>query len=320
MAKKVLITGGAGFIGKELVNQLTQKGYKVLVADDLSKFGPKSKPDCDFIKIDLTNKNATLKIFRGIDYCIHLASKIGGIGYIHKHPATILSENNKIHSSVFEAAYVNGIKRIVYVSSSMVFESTKSYPSLEKDLVSIPPPTSAYGFSKLTGEKYCQAFYEEFGLEYVICRPFNAYGINEMPGEEVGYAHVIPDLIKKVFSGQYPLEILGDGTQTRSFTHVSDIARGIILAMENKNAANQDFNLGTEKETRIIDLAKTIFNLCFAKKEFKVKFIPGFKYDIQKRLPSSKKAAKILSWKTEKKLKQELPEIIEWINKNRKRR
>lgn len=310
---KVLVTGGAGFIGSEVVKQLLEKGYKVRVADDLSKLEAKVPSNCEFLKVDLTNNKEALKVMDGVDFCIHLAAKIGGIGYFHKYPATILSENNKMYSAVFETAVKYKIERIIYLSSSMVFESTNSFPSKEDDLAKIPPPVSAYGFSKLVGEWYCHAFNEQFNLNYTIIRPFNAYGINEAPSEEVGYAHVIPDLIKKILDGQYPLELLGDGRQSRCFTHVSDIARGIILAMESKKGINEDFNIGSEKEIKMIDLARLIWKVCKVNKPFKVKFVPGFKYDIKRRVPSSGKAKKILNWMPVKKLEVELPVIIDWI-------
>lgn len=310
---KILVTGGAGFIGSEIVKQLIEKDYKVRVADDLSKKEAKVPSGCEFLKVDLTDKKSADKVMKGADYCIHLAAKIGGIGYFHKYPATILSENNKMYSAVFEAAVKNKIKRIIYLSSSMVFESTKVYPSKEDDISKIPPPVSSYGFSKLVGEWYCYSFKDEYGLNYTIIRPFNAYGINERPEREVGYAHVIPDLIKKILDGQYPLELLGDGKQTRCFTHVSDIAKGIILALESKSGENEDFNIGSEREIRMQDLAKLLWEKCNMDKPFKIKYVPGFKYDIKRRVPSSKKARKILGWKEEKKLENELPEIIEWI-------
>lgn len=313
---KILVTGGAGFIGSEVVKQLIEKGYQVRVADDLSKKEAKVPANCELFKADLTDKQAAINAMKGIDYCIHLAAKIGGIGYFHKYPATILSENNKMYSAVFEAAVKEKIKRIIYLSSSMVFESTKSFPSKESDLTIIPPPVSAYGFSKLVGEWYCKSFYDEYGLKYSIIRPFNAYGINERPELEVGYAHVIPDLIKKILSGQYPLELLGNGKQTRCFTHVSDIAKGIIMAMESQKAENEDFNIGSEKELEMTDLAKLLWKKCKIDKSFKVKYIKGFKYDIKRRVPSSKKATNILKWKPEKKLEVELPTIINWIKDN----
>lgn len=313
MKKRILVTGGAGFIGSEIVKQLLAKGYFVRVADDLSKKEAKVPGQCEFLKVDLTDKKSAEKAMKGMDFCIHLAAKIGGIGYFHKYPANILSENNKMYSSVFEAAASQKVERIIYLSSSMVFESTKKFPSREKDLPVIPPPVSAYGFSKLVGEWYCHAFKDEFGLDFTIVRPFNAYGINESPGEEVGYAHVIPDLIKKILKGQYPLELLGSGRQTRCFTHVSDIAGGIIMAMESKKARNEDFNVGSEKEIKMLDLAKLLWKLCGVKKPFKVKHVEGFKYDIKRRVPSSKKARVILGWKPRKSFKQELPVIIEWV-------
>src|SRR5438876_251709 len=129
---KVLVTGGAGFIGSEVVRQLLKKGYKVRVADNLSKLEAKIPRGCEFLKVDLTNKKEALRIMEGVDFCIHLAAKIGGIGYFHKYPATILSENNKMYSAVFEAAVAKKIKRFIYISSSMVFESAKLFPSKEE--------------------------------------------------------------------------------------------------------------------------------------------------------------------------------------------
>lgn len=310
---KILVTGGAGFIGSEVVKQLLEKDYQVRVADDLSKKEAKTPGNCDFLQVDLTDKKTALRAMEGIDFCIHLAAKIGGIGYFHKYPATILSENNKMYSAVFEAAVKNKIKRIIYLSSSMVFESTKNFPSKENDLLYIPPPVSAYGFSKLVGEWYCKSFFDEHRLKYTIIRPFNAYGINEKPEQEIGYAHVIPDLIKKILDGQYPLELLGDGKQTRCFTHVSDIAQCIIMALESSKAVNTDFNIGSEKEMKMIDLAKLLWEKCKINKPFKVKYVPGFKYDIKRRVPSSKKARMILGWKPQLKLENELNEIIEWV-------
>ena len=209
---KFLVTGGAGFIGSEIVRQLLAKGYYVRVADDLSKKDLSASlkaiasvdSRADFVKVDLTNSNKTTPVFKGVDIVINAAAKIGGIGYFHNYPATILSENNKIYSSTFEAAVKNKINRMVYVSSSMVFESASLFPSKEEDVEKVPPPVTSYGFSKLTGEWYCRAFWDQYKLPYSVCRPFNAYGINEFPEREIGYAHVIPDLVRKILAGQYP--------------------------------------------------------------------------------------------------------------------
>lgn len=322
---KFLVTGGAGFIGSEIVRQLLNLGYSVRVADDLSKedlsASLKASAQIDrraqFIKVDLTNKRKTEGVFKGIDICINAAAKIGGIGYFHKYPATILSENNKIYSSTFEAAVKSKIQRMVYISSSMVFESATSFPSKESDLTEIPPPVSSYGFSKLSGEWYCRSFWDEHKLSYSICRPFNAYGINEFPEREVGYAHVIPDLVRKILSNQYPLELLGDGQQTRCFTHVSDIARGVTAISMHPNGKNQDFNIGSDKEIKMIDLAATIWQLMKVKKHFEVNFVKGFEFDIKRRVPNVSKVKQLIGWEPKVKFEDGLIGVITWL-KNQK--
>ncbi|OGD95779.1 hypothetical protein A3A48_04040 [Candidatus Curtissbacteria bacterium RIFCSPLOWO2_01_FULL_37_9] len=314
MAKtRFLVTGGAGFIGSEIVRQLLDTGYNVRVADNLSKKEASLDPRAEFIKVDLTEKTPTKEVFNYIDICINAAAKIGGIGYFHKYPATILSENNKIYSSTFEAAIEAKIKRMIYISSSMVFESTSLFPSKESDLKRIPPPVSSYGFSKLTGEWYCQAFWDEYKLPFAICRPFNAYGINEFPEREVGYAHVIPDLIKKILNNQYPLELLGDGQQTRCFTHVSDVASGVIAVALHPNGKNQDFNIGSEHEIKMIDLAQKIWAAMNINKPFKLKYVPGFEFDIKKRVPNVQKIKKMINWHPRVKFENGLKEVIIWL-------
>lgn len=318
MAKaKFLVTGGAGFIGSEIVRQLLDKGHSVKVADDLSKKDASVDKRAEFIKVDLTDPNATKKAFKNVDICINAAAKIGGIGYFHKFPATILSENNKIYSSTFEAAVSEGIKRLVYISSSMVFESATKFPSKEKDVEKIPPPISAYGFSKLSGEWYCHSFWDQYKLPFSICRPFNAYGINEFPEREVGYAHVIPDLVRKILNGQYPLELLGNGEQTRCFTHVKDIANGVITVALHPKGKNEDFNVGSDKEISMINLAKQIWKVMEVDKPFKVKYVPGFKFDIKRRVPNVSKIEAKIGWKQQIKFEDGLKEVVSWLEQQK---
>ncbi|MEX2028054.1 MAG: NAD-dependent epimerase/dehydratase family protein [Candidatus Curtissbacteria bacterium] len=314
MAKqKILVTGGAGFIGSEIVRQLLAKGHFVRVADNLSKKDASVDKRAEFINVDLTDRQKTKTVFKGIDICINAAAKIGGIGYFHKFPATILSENNKIYSSTFEAAVEAGIKRLVYISSSMVFESATKFPSKEEDITKIPPPVSSYGFSKLSGEWYCRSFWDEYKLPFSICRPFNAYGINEFPEREVGYAHVIPDLVRKILEGQYPLQMLGDGTQTRCFTHVSDVAGGIIAVALHPKGENEDFNVGSDEEIKMIDLAKKIWEMMGIEKPFKAKFVKGFQYDIRRRVPNVQKVKRLISWEPSVEFDDGLKEVIGWL-------
>ncbi len=306
----ILVTGGAGFIGSAVVRELLSKGHRVRVVDNLSKPSSRVPEGVDFIRADLAETQAARDAFRGVRACINLAARIGGIGYFHKLPATILSENNRIYSNTFEAAVEHRLQRMVFVSSSMVFESATRFPSREEELLTMPPPFTAYGFSKLIGEWYGRAFFDQHGLRYTICRPFNAIGPDEEAGEEVGDAHVIPDLVKKVLGGQHPLELLGDGQQTRCFTHVRDIARGIVMAMESEKAVNEDLNLGTSEEITMLELARKIHSLGAPGRAFEVTFVPGFASDIRRRVPDGSKAKRLLGWEPQISLDDGLREVL----------
>jgi UDP-glucose 4-epimerase len=307
----ILVTGGCGFIGSEVVRQLLREGHRVRVVDNLSK--PSSRPPsgCDFVQVDLADAAATKSVFEGVRTCINLAAKIGGIGYFHRYPATILSDNAKIYSNTFEAAVAAKIDRMIFISSSMVYESATTFPSKEVDVQKIPPPFTAYGFSKLMGEWYCRAFADQYGLRSTIIRPFNAFGPGEEATEEVGDSHVIPDLIKKVLDGQRPLQILGDGRQTRCFTHVRDIARGIIMASRSDRAVNEDFNLSVPRETNVLELAKMIFAACAPGEAFSSTCVDGFPSDVRRRIPDTRKAHELLGWQAEVTLEQGLRELVD---------
>jgi nucleoside-diphosphate-sugar epimerase len=306
----IVVTGGAGFIGSAVVRELLSRSHRVRVVDNMSKPSSRVPEGVEFVRADLVDPKVARDAFRGARACINLAAKIGGIGYFHRLPATILSENNCIYSSTFEAAVEHKLERMIFVSSSMVFESATTFPSREDELLKMPPPFTAYGFSKLIGEWYCRAFFDQHGLRYTICRPFNAIGPEEEAGEQVGEAHVIPDLIKKVLSGQHPLELLGDGKQTRCFTHVRDIARGIVDALENEKAVNEDFNLGIEDEITMLELARRIHAQCAPERPFEVKYVPGFSSDIRRRVPDGSKAKRLIGWEPRISIDEGLRECV----------
>jgi UDP-glucose 4-epimerase len=313
MAERIIVTGGCGFLGREVVAQLISRGDEVIVLDDLSKPESAAPEGARVVLHDLTDVKGSRDLFAGARKCIHLAAKIGGIGYFHRHPATILSDNDKIYASVFEACAHYAYERIVYVSSSMVFEKALRFPSHESDLPSTPAPRSSYGFSKLSGEWYCRAFWEERKLPFSIVRPFNAYGVNEAPGEEVGEAHVIPDLAKKLLLGQVPLEIFGNGRQTRCFTHVSDIARGALMVLDSPKAVNEDFNISSPEEIEVIDLAKMLWELICGERPFRVEHVQGWEHDVQRRVPDVTKARDILGFEAKIHLRDELPAIVDAV-------
>jgi nucleoside-diphosphate-sugar epimerase len=306
----IVVTGGCGFIGSEVVRQLRAKGHAVRVVDNMSKPSSRVPDGVEFVRGDLTQAGVAREAFRGARACINLAARIGGIGYFHKLPAEILSENNLIYSHTFEAAVAERMERMLFVSSSMVFESATRFPSKEEDLRVIPPPFTAYGFSKLIGEWYCRAFHDQYGLKYSILRPFNAIGPEEEAGDEVGDAHVIPDLVKKIRGGQYPVELLGDGSQTRCFTHVRDIARGIVMALDHPAAENEDFNLGNAEEITMLELAKRIYAAWGDARPFQATFVSGFPSDVKRRVPDGGKAKRLLGWEPQIDFETGLREVI----------
>ena len=280
------MTGGAGFIGHRVVNRLVENGANVTVIDDLSKGNLKNLQNViqkvEFRDNDLVDSRGLGDLLKGTEVCFHLAAKIGGIGYFHRTPASSLRDNSIMNLNLWDAA-IDTDCLMVCLSSSMVFERTSVFPTPETAVETSPPPLTGYGFSKLVSEYVARTYFEEYGVDFLIVRPFNAYGPGEVPGDYVGYAHVIPDLIKKSLSGQYPLEILGNGKQTRSYTYVDDIADALLYVTE--RFRNEDFNIGTSIETSVIDLARKIWSLCGRSEPFQVKASTGLEHDVLRRVP-----------------------------------
>ncbi|HLD60208.1 MAG TPA: NAD-dependent epimerase/dehydratase family protein [Candidatus Bilamarchaeaceae archaeon] len=312
---KVMVTGGAGFIGSRVVDELI-KEHEVTVVDNLSKGDIKNidMNKVEFKQADLCDASVTQNLLDDIEYCFHFAAKIGGIGYFHKYPAEILRDNTLMLSNILDSARSSkNFKKMVYISSSMVFERTSSFPSKEEDVFTSPPPISHYGFSKLVGEYYCKAFNEQYGINYTIFRPFNAYGPGEVPENEVGIAHVIPDLIKKVYvDKQYPIEILGNGSQVRAYTYTTDLANAIANLTFDKRTDNEDYNVANPNYYTVMELLEKIWRMCGPDKKLKIKSLPTFRDDVQKRIPSTKKIEK-LGWKPKIEIDEGLQKTFAWI-------
>ena len=311
---RVLVTGGAGTIGAAVVRRLLRDGdWEVRVSDQ--REAPKwMASSCEIHRADLRLAGEAGRAMSGCTHLIHLAAIVGGIANFHKLPHTLLEVNAGLYNSVFHAALEERVERLLYVSSSMVFERATVFPTPEEHVRECPAPWSAYGFSKLAGEAWCRALNDEHGLAYTICRPFNAYGPGELPDAEPGIAHAVPDLIRKVLSGQRPLEIFGTGEQTRTLTHVDDIADGIVTALGHPAAENEDFNISASDERTIADIARVVWEACGRDpSEFELRHLPSFEVDVQRRWPSVEKAERLLGWRAQVDLEAGIADTVRWL-------
>jgi nucleoside-diphosphate-sugar epimerase len=331
--QKVLVSGSAGFIGGYVVEELLKRGYGVVGIDNYSKYGKvvksyDSHPNYHFVEGDARDVALMTELLSDCDHFIAGAALIGGISYFHTYAYDLLAANERIMAASCDAAiaaHKNGkLKKMTYMSSSMVFESATEWPSYEGQEREIPPPLSSYGFQKLAVEYFAKAAWDQHRLPYTIVRPFNCVGVGEsraLGDEEIlsgnvklAMSHVVPDLVQKVIKGQDPLHILGSGEQIRHYTYGGDLARGIITAMEHEDAAGEDFNLSTAESTTVLQLAESIWE------KIKGPDVPlritndePFEYDVQRRVPATDKAKRMLGFEATTSLDEMLDEVIPWI-------
>ena len=330
---KVLVTGSAGFIAGYLVPELLAAGHTVVGIDNFGKYGPIEKSydrheRYQFTRGDVRDTELLRGLGRGCDMIVASAARIGGITYFHRYAYDLLAENEQTIASTFDAAIelhkMGELQRIVVVSSSMVFENATVFPTPEGHERSCPPPTSTYGFQKLACEYFARGASQQYGLPYTIVRPFNCVGIGEaralhdadIPSGNVKLAmsHVVPDLCQKVLKGQDPLHILGSGDQIRHYTYGGDLAHGIRLAMESAAAVNDGFNLSTSVDTTVRELAEVIWHKVNGPdRRLRMVHDEPFEHDVQKRIPDTRKAERVLGFRAETSLSAMLDEVIPWI-------
>jgi UDP-glucose 4-epimerase len=286
--QKVVVTGGAGFIGSHLAAELTRRGYHVVIVDDLST-GSKAnidglleKKQADFIQGTITDPDLLLEAFRDAEYVFHEAA-IPSVPRSIANPLATHEVNVTGTVNVLLAASKNRVKKVIYASSSSVYGETPTLPKREDML---PRPLSPYAVSKLAGEYYCKVFGESFGLKTVSLRYFNVYGPKQV--ENSPYAAVIPMFLKSIAGGKAPV-IFGDGEQTRDFTFVKDVIRANILAAESD--ATGVFNISAGRGITINDAARLILKM--AGSDLKPVYRPPRPGDIRHSWADISKAAAI---------------------------
>jgi nucleoside-diphosphate-sugar epimerase len=315
-----------------VVEELLRRGYAVVGLDNFSKYGRvnrsyDSHPDYSFVEGDARDSDLLSSLLAGCDHFIAGAAMIGGISYFHTYAYDLLANNERIMAAQCDAAIAalaeGRLQKVTYLSSSMVFESATTWPSYEGQEREIPPPLSSYGFQKLAVEYYAQAARDQYGLPYTIVRPFNCVGIGE--GRALGdveissgnvklaMSHVVPDLVQKVLKGQDPLHILGDGSQIRHYTYGGDLARGIVECMARPEALDEDFNISTAQSTTVLELAELIWRKIRGDAPLRIVHDDPFEHDVQKRVPATDKARRVLGFEATTTLDAMLDEVIPWI-------
>jgi nucleoside-diphosphate-sugar epimerase len=251
---RYLVTGGAGFIGSHLVEELLRRGESVRIADNFSTGKRENLPsggEVDLIEGDLSDAAVAERAVAGCEFVLHQAA-IPSVPRSVKDPLTSHRANVDATLQVLLAARAAGVKRVVYAGSSSAYGDTAVLPKRE-DMK--PQPLSPYALQKLVGEQYCQLFSRLYGLETVTIRYFNVFGPRQDPGSP--YSGVISLFIKAMTEGQPPT-IYGDGKQTRDFTYVADVVQGVLLACQARNVSGEVINVACGGRVSLIDLMKAL--------------------------------------------------------------
>jgi UDP-glucose 4-epimerase len=302
---KILITGGAGFIGSHTAELFVQAGHDVAILDNFSTGSESNldavKGEIDLINGDIRDEPVLERACRNIDAIVHLAA-ISSVEKSMREPLVTHSVNATGTLGVIEAAHGAGIRKIVFSSSAAVYGD---HPELPKKESSPVEPHSPYAWHKLTGEFYGKTYKELYDLEFVSLRYFNVYGPRQDPDSP--YSGVLSIFIRRALNHE-PLIIYGDGQQTRDFIHVSDVARVNLLAIEAKKPLPALMNVGTGQEVKVIDAAKMIGNALHA--QTPIEHRPVRTGDIKRSYSDPQLMNEIYGFESEVKIETGLVDLI----------
>lgn len=320
-SERVLVTGGASFIGSHLVEDLVAEGASVRVADDFSSGEWTNlaavNDEIEILEGNLKRLEFAEKATENIDTVFHLAADHGGRGYIANYPASCAT-NMALDNIVYEAAVHNGVDRITFASSACTYPTDiqQDKQRLEEEMVSFEErggayADEAYGWAKLMGERSLQAFHEQYGIDASAVRIFTAYGPRE------NETHAIVALIAKAYAKQEPFEIWGDGEQTRNFTYVKDITSALRLAAENIDDATP-VNAGIPEFISINDVVEEIFEW-LDRRPREIDYLTEKPVGVRHRAADTTQAKELLGWKPEYSLADGIDETLQWYVENRDR-
>ena len=313
--KAVLVTGGTGFIGSHVVEMLLEEGARVTATGRraLAPFLKGVLPRIRYRAGDLNDAGFCEELADGQDAIMHLAARVGGVEYNRTHHASLFIANMRPFLNMLEAAHKAGVGRFLVTSSACVYRRDCTIPTPENEgRMGEPEATNAgYGWAKRMQEYVAAEFCAEAGLPVAIARPSNAYG----PRDDFSpvTSHVIAALIRKVLSGQDPLNVWGSGEQTRSFLYVEDFARGLLLLAE-RCTGPEPVNIGTDQETTIRQLVELILEISGKSPEVRYEAArPGGQ---PRRLSDVRKMSRVLGWKPAISLAEGLRRTIRWYREN----
>jgi len=316
--KKVLVTGGTGFIGSHLVEKLLEYNADVTVLDHISAqkryFVEKIQDKARVISGDCEILRDALTAAEGQDIVMNLAAHVGGIEYNRTHQGSMMRKNLNIATTMLEAARQKNVKTFLIVSSACVYPHDAKIPTPESEgFRGEPEPTNGgYGWSKRMAEMLGTYYAQEFGMSIGIVRPYNAYGPRDH--FDLQKSHVIPALIRRVFSKENPLRVWGSGNQSRSFLYVEDLADGMLAAIE-RYPVPDPVNLGTDEEISIRDLINKIVK--FSGIDIRVEFDKTKPDGSPRRRSDNTKAKEKLQFTPRISLDEGLKKTIEWYRKEK---
>lgn len=306
--RRVLVTGGAGFIGSELVRQLLEQGAVVTVVDNLVNGKPENLADIppERFRLEVADVRDTERmrpLFGNAELVLHLAC----LGVRHSIHSPL--ENHDVNATatlhLLELARQSGVSRFVYVSSSEIYGTAQCVPMTEQHPAW---PMTVYGSAKLAGERYTDAYWRTYGFPTVVVRPFNAFGPRSHHEGDSG--EVIPKFMLRAMTGR-PLIVHGDGTQTRDFTYVGDTARGIFLAAAAEAAVGATINIGSGTETSIKALAELV-GAAVGRNDLQLEYRPPRPGDVMRLYADSRKAAELLGFAPKIGLRDGLMKLKAW--------
>lgn len=287
-----------------VIPHLLEAGHEVTGVDTCEKWGfHATRRDYRFMAGDCSNPDVIRPLLKGIHGVIQATATLAGVVGFHRRAADILTNDLAAHGNVLRLSAAAGVRRVVYISSSMVYEQCTTQPLAEDSEGSRLPQTD-YGLSKLVGERMSKAYWTQYGLPFTIWRPFNIIDPGEAGTDDPGVSHVFADFIHRlVIHQQNPLDILGDGLQVRSFAHIQEISLAIAQHSFSPLTQNKVYNLGTPETTTMRDLAKKIFEkarrrgLIHSESPLQFRTLPVVETDVKQRIGDFTKARHELNWK-----------------------